>query len=425
MKRDSRLFPPAHRFPMTIKAAGDWLQRSQSLVRRMQWGLVFVYYFLLLVPALLPPPGSRAAALHSLAGWAEILFWGLWWPGVVLSMLLFGQFWCGIFCPDGTLTEFASRHGRGGKIPAWVRWTGWPLAAYSLIVVYEHLVKASQTPRALLLSLGGASLLALICGYFLGRGKRIWCRYLCPVSSMFSLLARCAVFHFKVDREAWDNAPKPLPRGVDCPPLLDVRRLRSNEKCSMCGRCSGHRNAVALSARWPGSEIVNMTPEEIRLSDAFGICFVLIGLCYGTMYWRALETAGLLPFPDLAAIPKILLLAATLGGSTAIPLLATARLCGKSAIHLAYALIPLAGLGLFSSALEHPFLLLHEAGFAVENLRRFAQCACMAIGASWSILLARQIMKNPARAKQPRAALCLFALLTIALGAAYAGAPGI
>jgi hypothetical protein len=34
-------------------------------------------------------------------------------------------------------------------------------------------------------------------------------------------------------------------------------------------------------------------------------------------------------------------------------------------------------------------------------------------------------MKKPTSAKLSRVALCLFGLLTIALGAAYAGAPGI
>ncbi|MDR3213741.1 MAG: 4Fe-4S binding protein, partial [Azoarcus sp.] len=346
MKRALALLLPQRACPLlSLQAAGDWLQRRQNVVRRMQWGFVLVYYFFLFAPAILPSPASRTDIFHTLAGWAEVLFWGLWWPGVILSMLLFGQFWCGVLCPDGALTELVSRHGRGGKIPAWVRWAGWPLLAYGFVVVYEYLANAYQTPRALIVTLGGASLAALVCGYFLGRGKRVWCRYLCPVSAVFSLLARCSIFHFRVDRNAWDNAPKPLPRAVDCPPLLDVRRLRSNEKCSMCGRCSGHRNAVTLAARWPGAEIVAMAPSEIRVFDAFGICFILIGLCYGAMY-REFAAFGFLPASGLA---RIILIAAALGAGAACFLLAATRLRWRIALHLAYALIPMAGLGLFSS----------------------------------------------------------------------------
>jgi len=110
-----------------LKGLGDWLQRRQAWVRCLQWGLVVCYYTLLFVPAILPQPADRADALSSLAGVAEIIFWGFWWPAVILSMMLFGQFWCGVLCPDGALTEWASRHGKAGKISAWVRWGGWPL----------------------------------------------------------------------------------------------------------------------------------------------------------------------------------------------------------------------------------------------------------------------------------------------------------
>jgi polyferredoxin len=418
MKRDLILsLPQRLRAPLTIKSVGDWLQRRQDIVRGMQWGFVCIYYFFLFAPAILQQPASRAETLHSLAGWAEILFWGLWWPGVLLSMLLFGQFWCGVFCPDGMLTELVSRHGRGGKIPAWVRWAGWPLLAYCFVVIFESLANAYQNPRALLVTLGGASILALVCGYFFGRGKRVWCRYLCPVSSIFSLLARCAMFHYKVDRAAWDSAPKPLPRSIDCPPLLDVRRLRSNEKCSMCGRCSGHRNAVELSIRWPGSEIVTMAPEEIRAGDAFGICFVLIGLFHAVMQRDAMDVFTFLSVAGPAeSLLKILLLAGLLGAGTALALLAAARGNPGNACHLAYALIPVAGLGLFSGALEHSFSLLAEAGFSVENLRRFIKYACMTVGMLWSISIAHRIIVVQYVKAWRLLALCQFVALAISLG---------
>jgi polyferredoxin len=401
-----------------LQAIGDLLQRRQGAVRRVQWSMALVYYALLVAPAVLPPLASRAEVFHSLAGVAEILFWGLWWPGVILSMLFLGQFWCGVFCPDGVLTEFASRHGRGGKIPGWIRWSGWPALAFAVVIVYEHLVNAHQTPRALLVSLGGASLLALICGYFFGRGKRVWCRYLCPVSGVFSLLARCAIFHFRVDREAWDNAPKPLPRGVDCPPLLDVRRLRSNEKCSMCGRCSGHRNAVMLAARWPGSEVVDLTPPEIRRADAFAICFVLIGLCFGATRWQSLGIVGRFEIPALLAI---LLIAASLGGFTALSLLAASRARPRFALHLAYALIPLAGLELFVGALEHSFLLLEQAGFIVATPRHVVRAASLTCGGLWSLWIARRIFVRQGEGRDPGQ--ILFALLLVALGGVWFFAP--
>ncbi|MDX9951238.1 MAG: 4Fe-4S binding protein [Methylophilaceae bacterium] len=411
-----RLFPEGW-----LQGVGDTLQQRQDVIRWLQWCFVAIYYFLLIVPALLPQPASRAEVFTSLAGVAEIVFWGIWWPGVILSMLLFGQFWCGVFCPDGTLTEFASRRGRGGKIPGWVRWSGWPLAAFSVVVLYEHLADAYSAPRAILLSLGGASLLALVCGYFLGRGKRVWCRYLCPVSSMFSLLARCSIFHFKVDRVAWDNAPKPLPRGIDCPPLLDVRRLRSNEKCSMCGRCSGHRNAVQLAARWPGAEIVDMEPAEIRLADAFAICFVLIGLCYGTIHWRHGPLADYFYALGAGSIGSSLLAILLVGSLLALTVGALLSIAGRGdqqrSIHLAYGLIPLAGLGLFLGALEHAFLLMTHSGLDFEFERRAIRVGTVVLGVGWSGLIGKQVIRR-AGAKGGLPGVAYWVLLLV-LGSAW------
>lgn len=406
-------------FAAAIQALGDWLQRRQDLLRRIQWGFVALYLFLLVAPALLP----AGAGLPPLAKFAEILFWGLWWPGVILSMLIFGQFWCGLLCPDGTLTEFASRHGRAGKIPAWVRWPGWPLLLFAVVTVWEHLIDALRAPLPTLFLVGGTTLAATVTGFCLARGKRVWCRYLCPGSGIFSLLARAAIFHYRVDRAAWDAAPKPLPRAVDCPPLLDVRRLRSNEKCNMCGRCSGHRNAVALAARAPGSEIAGMGEDEARVWEALGICFVLIGLCHGAVYWQGGALSGWISaalafvagggFPGHAAgaigghplavrLALMLSTALVVGAAVWALLLAGASGRRQRAALLAYSLIPLAGMGLFLAALEHGFHLLAEAGIEFAAGAAILRAVALGVGFVWSLALAaalvRRIESRPAPA---------------------------
>lgn len=101
---------------LLLRTLGDWLQRRQNVVRGLQWCVVAIYYFLLIVPAVLSPQ-TGGGLVGQFAAWAETLFWAVWWPGVLISTLLFGQFWCGLFCPDGAVTELASQHGLGGKIP--------------------------------------------------------------------------------------------------------------------------------------------------------------------------------------------------------------------------------------------------------------------------------------------------------------------
>jgi hypothetical protein len=352
--------------------------------------MVAVYAVLVVLPPLLP--ASRAAA--RLAHLAGLAVWGLWWPGVVLTTMLFGQLWCGLLCPDGILTEAASRRGLNLKIGERLAWPAWPLVLFLLLTMYDELVDAHRAPRSALVVLGLSTLAAIAVGAIFAAGRRAWCRFLCPVGSVFSLIARCAVLHFRVDRDAWDAAPRRSSRPVDCPPMLDVRRLASNEKCNMCGRCSGHRNAVFLAARPLDAELLSLEDAEVRTWEALGIAFVLIGLLWSVAHWRAggwaapaaaalrgglLDraapwwatgtAAGAVTWAEgLAALAAILGGTLALGGATWLALWAGARGDVRRASRLAYALIPLGGTAVLVAALEHAAALFAVPG-AIPALR--------------------------------------------------------
>ena len=441
--------------PERLKAFGDLLQRRQDRIRKLQWGIVAVYLFLLVTPACLPEAEARTGVFDSLARFAEAIFWGFWWPAVILSMLIFGQFWCGILCPDGTITEFASRHGRGLKAPGWLRKPALPLLLFSLITFYEHLIDAFRSAQITLLIIGGTSLASLCTGLLFGQGKRVWCRFVCPGASIFSLLARCAVLHFKVDRVAWDAAPRPASGGVDCPPLLDVRRLKSNEKCNMCGRCSGHRQAVALSLRAPGEEIATLTPDDVRRWEVIGILFVLIGLLYAVAHWpgsawhQQLSAAlrhwlGDAAFwqaeaprwifshagarTDLigaaAALASIIGMTLTRGALVGVGLWLAAHGQKKLAGALAYALIPLAGIGLVLGALEYSLSLLAASGVDAWGILPWLRLAGLLTGLVWSGSIAQRLLRHWRRhSKCQTFVLPLFVAAGGLLAAAYQFAP--
>ncbi|PKU22134.1 4Fe-4S binding protein [Telmatospirillum siberiense] len=358
---------------ITAKDFGDGLYRRQDLVRLVQWLVVGLYVLLLAGPVIWPE--GRIGRV------AEILFWGVWWPLVIGSMMLIGQFWCGVLCPDGTVTEFASRRGRGRKPTEWLRWAWWPLALYSVLTFFSDAFQAHRSAWGTLLAVGGMSGLALGTGLVYGRGKRVWCRYLCPVTSIFSLLSRCSVLHFRVDRGAWEAAPRPVPKPVDCPLLLDVRRLTSNEKCNMCGRCSGHRGAVELAWRPLGSEIESLRDDEVRPWDAFGICYVLIGLSQAGLHWHHSASAMLAISLGLGSAAAFLLFAAT-GGRFI------------SAMRLSYGLIPLAGFGLMAGAGEHSLALLAGEGVEVGDLLTWSRDLAVLLGCLWSGRLGWRLIRG-------------------------------
>ncbi|MEO8752863.1 MAG: 4Fe-4S binding protein, partial [Casimicrobiaceae bacterium] len=150
---------------------GQWLQRNGRLLRIVQWLVVAVYAVLVVVPAFLPLPDDEARALTSLTVFVQWAFWGAWWPFVILSMFVVGRTWCGVFCPEGTLTEAVSRVGLGRAVPRWLKWAGWPFVAFALTTVFGQLVSVYQYPQAVLLVLGGSTLAAMAVGFVYGREK--------------------------------------------------------------------------------------------------------------------------------------------------------------------------------------------------------------------------------------------------------------
>lgn len=272
-----------------LQRAGLWLRDHQPLLFRIQWGVVAVYAFLLVVPVILPLPGSAAHIWSNLTLFAQFVFWGLWWPGVLISVLLFGRLWCGVFCPEGALTAFTARRGQGRAVPRWLRWPGWPFAAFVLTTVYGQLISVYQYPAPALLILGGSTLAAMMVGHLYGRNKRVWCRYLCPVNGVFGLLARLAPLHFAVDSRAWDACPPDVARlqRFNCEPLVPVRTMESASPCHMCGRCAGFRGAVSLEARLPGAEVVTVGARTANGWDSLLIIVGLLGVATAAFQWSA------------------------------------------------------------------------------------------------------------------------------------------
>lgn len=264
--------------------AGEAMRRHRRAILAVQWVVVLSYLVLVTVPAFLPLPPSGASILSNLTLFAQFAFWGIWWPFVMLSMMLVGRVWCGVLCPEGAVSEWASRRGLGRAIPRWMRWSGWPFAAFVCTTVYGQLTSVYEYPKAALLVLGGSTAAAVGVGFVYGRGKRVWCRHLCPASGVFALLARIAPVHFAIDEQAWKRHPGRAP-SVDCAPLVDLRHMRSAGPCHACGRCSGHREAIYLASRSPNREILAAGPRDVTNAEALLLLFGVLGLALGAFHW--------------------------------------------------------------------------------------------------------------------------------------------
>ncbi len=417
-----------------LAAVGDWLLRRQDAIRAVQWIVVGFYFFLVSVPAFLPIPASQAHIWNNLTLLAQFAFWGIWWPFVLLSMVLVGRVWCGLLCPEGALSEAVSRHGRGRAIPRWVTWKGWPFVAFVATTVYGQMVSVYQYAAPALVVLGGSTAAAMVVGWLWGRNKRVWCRYLCPVSGVFALLAKLAPLHFRTDPQAWrDNTRHNLPSPrVECAPLVPIKTMKGASQCHMCGRCSGYKKAVTLSFRSPSHEIVHVAGATPKPWETALIVFGLMGVAAGAFQWSSsawyvdvkqalaerLVDAGaiwalkpLAPWWILTNYPAqndvltlldgaillfyIFATALVIGLAVTALLGAATRISGAWSAarfhHLAQSLIPLAGCGVFLGLSALTVTMAHNEG--VDIL--FVDQARMAllIGATlWGLWLAWRIL---------------------------------
>ncbi len=443
------------RWERSLATCGDWLRRHQRAVRRLQWGIVAIYAILLIVPTLMPLPGATAHVWSNITLFAQFVFWGIWWPGVLLSVILFGRLWCGVMCPEGALSEAASRRGLGRSTPRWIRWRGWPFAAFVMTTVYGQLVSVYQYPLPALLILGGSTAAAIVIGYLYGRNHRVWCRYLCPVNGVFGLLAKLAPMHYAVDRPVWDATAPGAGRNTDvtCAPLVALRQLDSASPCHMCGRCAGFRDAIELRPRAPGSEVIEQGARA-TIWDALLTITGLMGVASGAFLWSAapwfvtlkLTLAGWLVKADqlwalqlrlpwwaltnypgrndvmtvLDGAAVLIFIAAgavLLTGAIGGPLLLAARLLGRAQVaqrlwHLSLGLLPLAACGVILGLSAQTVTLLRQDGLRLLWVTD-ARAAALALAASASLWLLWRISGSHAQGGRRLAA-------TVAAGGAVA-----
>jgi len=295
----------------------------------------------------------------------------------------------------------------------------------------------------------------VVIGFLYGKGKRVWCRHLCPANGVFALLAKVAPLHFRTDEEAWKRHSGRA-AGVDCAPLVDLRHLQSASHCHACGRCSGHRGAMELALRSPNREILSPAPARDRGAAAVLLLFGVLGVATGAFHWTLspwfvamklaaaewlIERDSLWLLQDnapwwilthyreasdvftwldgLCIVAYIGATAIVLGGTTLIGLLGAQLLAGRGRYDwksLAMTLIPIAGIGVFLGLSMVTVTHLRAEGMTFPWLAG-TRAALLMLGLGWSGWLgARLVLTSPAPALHRLAALALHMLPLALIG---------
>ncbi|MEX2043980.1 MAG: 4Fe-4S binding protein [Opitutus sp.] len=182
-------------------------------------------------------PEGANAKLFAKANLATLLIWGLWWPVMIWTAVLFGRVWCAV-CPLEWVSAVCESTGRRmgflqRPLRRWIVSGTIIVALYALIqllVAGAHIHRVPAYTSYFLIGLLG---LAAITGFFF-KG-RAFCRGFCPVGVILNIYGRGGMVAVRPGAtEAGHGTP------VDahtCPSLLNPSKLASNANCLVCGHC--------------------------------------------------------------------------------------------------------------------------------------------------------------------------------------------
>lgn len=267
------------------------------------------FFFILLVLLFLGPadPLKNPAALFS---------WAVGWPILIMGAFFWSRFWCSL-CPVGTLSKLAKKIvALERPFPTILKNRSDIVIAIAvlLIIWFETATNIRNSPfnvgLLLLTMLFSAVMVAVIFE------RQSWCRYLCGLGGMISVLAKASPLELRADRNVCISqcTSNECYLGTEtmegCPFGQVAPKLHSNRFCKLCGICVKlcPHGAVNLNVRVPGKEI-----WEMRHTNT-GTAFLIIGMIGGLLTEMVSKmpvykemTAGM-PLPEIVRFTIVFLL---------------------------------------------------------------------------------------------------------------------
>jgi polyferredoxin len=202
------------------------------------------FYLLLIVAGLFGTPNPERNL-------ATALVWNLWWPLVVVSVLLIGTAWCAV-CPWDALSSWlvrrrwwrrASPHpGLNLRVPSYLNNVWLALLLFIGLTWLEIGVEVTSKPYAT--ALMAVAMLVMAVVFLLVFERKAFCHYACPVGRTLGYYARLAPVAVRpVEQKTCDRCTtlecyKGSALIEPCPTKLVVGRFSQNTFCISCGNCA-------------------------------------------------------------------------------------------------------------------------------------------------------------------------------------------
>ena len=180
--------------------------------------------------------------------------------GVFLITLVWGRFFCGFICSFGAMQDLLNSIGKlipfkikvPEKADKWLKLLKYALLAFVAVGVWGFSVTGDTvwspwtvfgvyssfsgwSSLKYFLTLGGVFLLLIIIGSLFI--ERFFCRYLCPLGALFSLVSRFRIYSLKRKPDKCGNCKLCTSKCSMGIPLYKYEKVRSGE-CINCMKCT-------------------------------------------------------------------------------------------------------------------------------------------------------------------------------------------
>jgi DNA-binding NtrC family response regulator/NAD-dependent dihydropyrimidine dehydrogenase PreA subunit len=205
----------------------------------------------LIIFTLVGPPNNNPA---------NLVVWAIWWPFLILSIIISGRGWCG-YCPlpfisDGInffRKKFLAIPGFLSKNGVWIGILG-----FAVVLISEHASKmfttAYATSMLLLTILGGT----VITNFFFG--KRAWCKHCCPLGKMVAQTSVLSLIELESNSTVCSSQclTHDCVKEGNCPMGLHPSVAGVSKDCILCMSCVKRckHQAVRINARLPWNELL-------------------------------------------------------------------------------------------------------------------------------------------------------------------------
>lgn len=204
----------------------------------IQWVMLVVLIALSVVSWNDLTPVGVGDKLYAKTHLGTLVVWGLWWPAMIWTAVVFGRAWCAV-CPlelVGSLGERTIRATgrRGLPLPRWLAAGAGVLALYVLLQLLVAGLHLHRVPAYTSYYLIGLIALAMTVGIIFR--DRAFCRGFCPVGLLLGTYGRGGILAVRPGLITGGEAGAG-PNARACPSLLNPSRLDTNADCLGCVHC--------------------------------------------------------------------------------------------------------------------------------------------------------------------------------------------